>query len=610
VRFGKVRNVTSTDGADPAGMLLEAGKPAPRFSVIMNVYNGDAFVAEAIDSVIAQVCADWELIIWDDCSTDRTGEICRAYGDARIRYFRGPQNTGVGAARNMAVRQAGGEWLAFLDQDDIWLPHKLAVQNALIEQDGSGDLGLIYGRTARFDRHGRTSAFDRWHGPARLPEGDIFTDLLRKPSFIAFSSALIRRDAFLELGRIPPDTVYCPDYYLCVAIARRYRAACVQELCCLYRVHPSSMSHVYRKQIHEEALRIIENAAGPAHAHILRTRRRVHQTWIGVEEIYAGAWRSGALRILGKGSLPYLAFRPAVLCFRSLRHRLTWRAAKRELLRLIRAAGLLGWVDRVRFIQNQLSSHRRNARFIRDHPQFPVPPADLAFDAYNHVDWLEYADSGRDHADTYAAIIRQNAPGRALAILEWGCGPGRIVRHMRRSLVDFSLTLTGSDNNKRAVDWCRSHLPGIDFVVNGDVPPISFSDGQFDVVYSFSVLTHLSEARQIAWIDEMERLLRPGGLLICSTLGDRYRHLLTRQDEALRYDAGQIVIQRGDAEGKKWFLAIHPRRFVGQQLLHKFEDVRVTSIRAYAGNSQDLWAARKPQLPRRAIVADLQAVRT
>lgn len=316
----------------PVGTRPAVARPAasaatgPRFSVIINIYNGEDFLKEAIDSVLAQSFQDWELILWDDWSSDRSAAICAGYSDARIRYILAPEHGGIGAARNQAVACAHGDWIAFLDQDDIWLPNKLKAQNALIEQDRTGRLSLVYGRTERFDARGRTSPFDPWYGPSRLPEGDILEQLLRKPSFVALSSVAFRKAALVELGGIPPDIVYCPDYYLCVAVARAYRsAACVQDLCCLYRVHASSMSHVYRKQIHEEALRIIAGAVEPSQWRVLRARRWVHNTWIGVEEIRSDGVMRGLSRILRHGSLLYLALRPFMLLGRAIRHRLAWR---------------------------------------------------------------------------------------------------------------------------------------------------------------------------------------------------------------------------------------------------------------------------------------------
>src|SRR5208282_1732513 len=106
-------------------------------SVIMNVHNGAPTLREAIDSVLAQSFADWELIVWDDRSTDASAAIVSAYKDARIRYLLSPDDTPLGKARRDAIEHASGEWLAFLDQDDLWLPNKLRKQMALA-QEGVG----------------------------------------------------------------------------------------------------------------------------------------------------------------------------------------------------------------------------------------------------------------------------------------------------------------------------------------------------------------------------------------------------------------------------------------------------------------------------------------
>jgi glycosyltransferase involved in cell wall biosynthesis len=295
---------------------------APRFSVIINIYNGTDFLREAIDSVLAQSCADWELILWDDGSTDSSAAICAAYADARIRRFTRPRNGGLGIARNQAIAAAHGEWIAFLDQDDIWLPEKLALQDALIRQDRSGRLGLVYGRTTRFDAAGRAAPFDGWFGSGRLPEGDILAQLLAKPSFIAFSSTVFLADALRALGPIPERIQVVPDYYLTALVCRQYRAACLQAVCCRYRVHGASMSHVFKRAIHEEAIDVLQTMALPGQHRLVRRRRAVHESWIGVEQIRAGDGWGGVGRILRRGSIAYLALRPLVLGSRGVREKL------------------------------------------------------------------------------------------------------------------------------------------------------------------------------------------------------------------------------------------------------------------------------------------------
>jgi glycosyltransferase involved in cell wall biosynthesis len=122
----------------------------PKFSVIMNCYNGEQYLREAIDSVYAQTFSDWEIVFWDNASTDRTQEIARSY-DQRLRYFRSAETVPLGAARKAAMQQVRGEWIGFLDCDDYWYPNKLEVQAR--ELDG-GNYVLCYAGIAEVNPDG------------------------------------------------------------------------------------------------------------------------------------------------------------------------------------------------------------------------------------------------------------------------------------------------------------------------------------------------------------------------------------------------------------------------------------------------------------------------
>lgn len=97
-------------------------------SIIMPSWNTGRFIAESIQSVIDQTYTNWELIIVDDCSTDNTDEVVTRFKDERIKYFHNKKNSGAALTRNRAMRVAQGEWIAFLDSDDLWMPEKLEHQ--------------------------------------------------------------------------------------------------------------------------------------------------------------------------------------------------------------------------------------------------------------------------------------------------------------------------------------------------------------------------------------------------------------------------------------------------------------------------------------------------
>ena len=97
-------------------------------SIIMPSWNTENYIAKSIQSVIDQTYKNWELIIVDDCSSDHTDEIVASFQDERIIYLKNEQNRGAALTRNKALREAQGEWIAFLDSDDLWEPQKLEYQ--------------------------------------------------------------------------------------------------------------------------------------------------------------------------------------------------------------------------------------------------------------------------------------------------------------------------------------------------------------------------------------------------------------------------------------------------------------------------------------------------
>ncbi len=288
----------------------------PLVSVIMNVRNGAETLSEAIDSVMAQSFQDWELIVWDDCSTDGSAKLVSRYCDPRIRYSLSPQDTSLGEARGDAMRQATGKWIAFLDQDDLWLPRKLEEQMAL----AGDDVGLIYGRTIRFYPSGRERDYDHAHEYQLLPEGDIFLLLFTQSCFIAMSSAVFRRSAIEAVGGIPAEIRIIPDYYLYVAVCRRYRARAVQHPVTRYRMHPGSMSHTVALPMHQEVLWLIARWSGDLDPATVALCRKRHFTAIAVEEMRSPrTFLRGLRRLLTQGSIGSQLQRPFAFVFHVLR---------------------------------------------------------------------------------------------------------------------------------------------------------------------------------------------------------------------------------------------------------------------------------------------------
>ena len=289
----------------------------PEVSIIMNIFNGATTLREAVQSALDQTLSDWELIAWDDRSSDESAAIVASFRDPRIRYFLAPEPMSLGQARDAAIKQGQGTWIAFLDQDDIWLPRKLELQLALSD---SPSVGMIYGRTLAFYPDGSQRDHDYFHEFGPLPEGDILAELLGRGCFVAMSSVLLRRSAVQEAGGIPDFVRVTPDYFLYLSVGSRYATRALQEVVCRYRNHPGSMTARYRLEAMTETLMLVEQWRSHLSEAAYRSRRTHISTALALEEIRTGGnLASGLRRLLRDGSLTYLAGRPFVRLFRRLR---------------------------------------------------------------------------------------------------------------------------------------------------------------------------------------------------------------------------------------------------------------------------------------------------
>ncbi len=268
------------------------------------------------------------------------------------------------------------------------------------------------------------------------------------------------------------------------------------------------------------------------------------------------------------------------------------RIARQRIAELLRSTRLLTLADCLRFAVEYAASWRDNRRFAAEHPGFAVPPAALAYDAYHHLRWREYHDSGVAHARLVADLVRRHLDEPSPRICEWGCGPGRVVRHLRSALADRNVTLFGTDSNPASVAWCRAHLQGIEFRSNRQDPPLPFDDDALDVLYAISVFTHLSERGHERWAEEILRVLRPSGVVIFTTHGDACADRLL-PNERERYRQGRLVVRGGVREGSKCFVAYHPPEYVRGRLLVDADVVAHLPGPSAYRISHDVWVARK-----------------
>ncbi len=241
---------------------LNLGKE-PFVSVVMNCYNSAKYLRESIDSVLAQTYKNWEIIFWDNQSTDESAKIFLSYTDDRFHYYLAPEFTKLGLARNLAVAQAKGDWLGFLDCDDMWLPTKLEQQVDIVIHESS-DLGLVYGQclVIKGDSEVKTGwakgqyKYSNKTNLTVLPEGWVLQKLLRF-NFIPLLTAIVPREVYHEIGGISAHFEQAEDYELFVKIAATKKVRAVQDVVALYRVHSNNISHGNEEKSFAECIEIV-----------------------------------------------------------------------------------------------------------------------------------------------------------------------------------------------------------------------------------------------------------------------------------------------------------------------------------------------------------------
>ena len=229
---------------------MENNLKKPIVSVIMNCFNCADYLKESIDSVYNQTYKNWEIIFWDNASTDQSAKVAKSY-DRKLRYFKGEEFLPLGAARNKAIEQASGEYIAFLDCDDIWLPEKLEKQIPIFNNDPK--IGLVFSDAVSFNRKGIVFQL---YNRKKPPTGYIFRQLL-KHSFLCLPTVVIKKKALSGLSEWFDNRFnYIEETDLFLRIAHNWKSAYVNQVLAKYRMHRKSwtFNHKYFSADEGEAL--------------------------------------------------------------------------------------------------------------------------------------------------------------------------------------------------------------------------------------------------------------------------------------------------------------------------------------------------------------------
>jgi glycosyltransferase involved in cell wall biosynthesis len=222
----------------------------PRISVIISTYNGERHLDDAVTSILQQTFADFELIIVNDGSTDKTTAILNHYSDPRIKLLTNVSNQGIAASQNRAIEAASGEYIALMDHDDVALPQRLEKQVEFL--DANDDVAMVGSSCICIDDEDRQTSIEHCPTEQIVLKWD---PVLRGCPFF-HTSLMIKRDALRDVGSYSGNYQYAGDYELISKLAGNFKVANLSEPLVKWRLHDNSASRRNAAKVTEEATMI------------------------------------------------------------------------------------------------------------------------------------------------------------------------------------------------------------------------------------------------------------------------------------------------------------------------------------------------------------------
>ena len=243
----------------------------PLVSVIMNCYNGEKYLDESIQSVIGQSYDNWELIFWDNKSEDRSAEIFKKYQDKRLKYFYANKHTSLYEARNLAIQKSTGDFISFLDTDDLWEKEKLEKQMGYFEDRSIGVVYSNYWLTKK-DLKEKKINFKK-----RLYRGDVYDELINNYN-IGILTTIIRKKNYEELKKkFDVRFSIIGDFDLFLRLSKLCKFESVQTPLAYYRLHGKNLSTIHKeKEIEELTIWLKENEYSLNKFNVKRLKKNIY----------------------------------------------------------------------------------------------------------------------------------------------------------------------------------------------------------------------------------------------------------------------------------------------------------------------------------------------
>lgn len=437
----------------------------PKVSVVIPTYNRAHFLADAINSVLNQTFKSIEIIVVDDGSTDRTKEALKRYALSIQYIFQ--DHKGRSAARNTGINAAKGEYIAFLDDDDIWLPEKLENQVAFL--DAHSEIGLVHSFIELMDEYGRPlpkeTKKQRKSYATAIRLGYNYQGMSRL-CVMYTSTVLMRKECLNKTGLFDPDIKAFEDWDFYLRFALKYNIGTIFESLVRFRIHKihSTQNEFIKARIklslkHLAIMQPLDN---------LPLRKRICcNFYMHLANTYYIAKDTANTR---KYIIEALKLRPFVLFRPDFEFRLLATLLFPSLMEKLRGKNL--------------------------YPERIIPNETFGGALATHLKRYEF--------------VKQFCKDRV--ILDAACGTGYGSNYLAGS----AKKVIGLDISKEAVAYAKEYYQreNIYFEI-GDIHNLNFPNGYFDVVCSFETLEHSDEP--LKFIFEVRRVLKENGIFIIST---------------------------------------------------------------------------------------------
>ncbi|MDR2010118.1 MAG: class I SAM-dependent methyltransferase [Bacteroidales bacterium] len=263
---------------------------------------------------------------------------------------------------------------------------------------------------------------------------------------------------------------------------------------------------------------------------------------------------------------------------------------KSTLSNFIRNLGLIKFVDKLNFYIVLFKTRKQRNEFKKSHPDVALPPPFYMYETFG-LNYESFYNKSESTAKWLISYFQKYSDLKNIKILDWGCGPGRVIRHLS-VIMDPSCEFHGSDYNKKYIDWCSKNIINVTFKTNQLIPPLNYEENTFDIIYGISIFTHLSEEMHHAWFCELMRVLKHGGILILTLHGDAFKEKLTKSERD-DFEKGKLIVKSNTKEGHRTYTAFQPTSFVEKLVANNKILEHVCGSTKNGKIEQDLWVIKK-----------------